>query len=288
MKKRIMVFLIVLVITIGIVGVILTQNSGDNTVDEENIIPKEKQEKIEVLYEYGNMIEKMDLLPNTIIARFNGQEILFHEVKSYRNSINYSIENSENVEEFIEKNAFYEVILNKLYSYLAKTYPSAVTYGMDIAARMEKTKKEWYEGTDSEDVKTHQKKWLETLFIKEDEIWLSEEDFVTYLQYRSVEMDLQSKGMRILYNFMTEKPELANDKELEKMVEEHLMLKDKTKKLMEENKTEEALSINSDSMDIYTKIKDLYICDLILNAEIELCVDKKELYTEVPEIYKGK
>ena len=282
MKKRKIFLTIICFIIIGIVGVFFTQNSNKNS-DNESILSKEKQKKMDELYEYGEKIEKMDILPNTIVAKFNGQEILFHEVESYRNSINYAIENGN--KDFEGKSAFYEVVINKLYSYLAKKYPEAVTYGLNIEEQKEKTKKEWYEGTSEENPEEHKKSWLKVLFIEEDEIWLKEDDFVKYLQYRSVEMNLQSKGMSILHDFMIEKPELANDKELENLVNEHLDIREKQIEFVNENKTEDALNLTDRYMNLYKKIQVLYTCDLILNSDLELCVDKGELSTTVPTIY---
>ena len=85
MKRKITVFaIIILIILILIVGVLLLKK--ENKLNNIN-------GAINELYEYGEYIESLDILPNTIVAKINGEEILFHEVECYRNSINYSIEN---------------------------------------------------------------------------------------------------------------------------------------------------------------------------------------------------
>lgn len=278
MKKVLMIFaIIIVVVLIGlVVGNIINKNGNEQYAEY-------REKTIQDLYKYGEEIEKMDVLPNTVVAKFNGEEILFHEIESYRNSINYSIENGS--EEAKDLNAFYEVLKNKLYSYLAKTYPNAVNYGLDIEATKEKTRKEWLEGYGTYTAEEQRSRWLEVLYIEEDEIWLAEEDFIIYLQHRNVEQKLQSKGMRILFDFMIQKPELANDEELNNKVEKYKKLQNKEKKLIEENKTEEALELTREHYDLLTEIQELYIKDLIANSDIELCIEKRELSTKVPEIY---
>lgn len=118
------------------------------TIISVNLFEKNKfnnsEERIQEIYNYGNYIETKDVKPNTIVARFNGEEILFREIETTRKSINYSINNGN--EERKDKNAFYEVLVNKLYIELAKKYPDEVTYNLNIEQNLEKIKKEWSEG----------------------------------------------------------------------------------------------------------------------------------------------
>ena len=105
-----------MVIIIVIVIVILTLLFGAIKIfiDKSDNNTKNIDEEIQKLYEYGDRLEGMDILPNTIVAKLNGEEILFHEIESYRKSINYSIENGSTDSE--GKSAFYEVLVNKLYA----------------------------------------------------------------------------------------------------------------------------------------------------------------------------
>ena len=53
------------------------------------------EDKIQEIYNYGDYIEEQDIKPNTIVAKFNGEEILFREIETARKSINYSIDNGK-------------------------------------------------------------------------------------------------------------------------------------------------------------------------------------------------
>lgn len=93
------------------------------------------------------------------------------------------------------------------------------------------------------------------------------------------------KGMNIAFDFMINKPELANDKILDEKVKALNQLKEQQKELVEENKQSEALELSKDFYNQYNEIRELYVKDLIVNSDIELCVDKGELSYEVPTIY---
>lgn len=276
-KITIAIFTVIIIIAL-VIGVkkIFIDKSQNNT--------KKVDEEVQKLYEYGNEVESMDFLPNTIVARFNGEEILFHEIELYRKSINFSIENGNTYSE--GKNAFYEVLVNKLYSYLAKKYPNETTYHIDIKSTLEKTKNEWENGVGNLSAEEYRKELLDILAIKEDEIWLNEEDFVTYLQNLSVEQTLSNKGMNIVLNFMINRPELVNDETLNEKVRELNQLSEQQNKLANENKTSEALELSRNLYNYYNEVRELYVKDLIVNSNIELCVDKRELSKTVPTIYK--
>lgn len=280
MKKKRMIIMILIIIAI----LALILGAIKVFIDKSYNHTKNTDEEIQKLYEYGDKLEEMDILPNTIVARLNGEEVLFHEIESYRKSINYSIENGSTDSE--EKSAFYEVLVNKLYAYLAKEYPNESTYSLNIESNLEKTKDEWENGNEEDSLEEYRKKWLAILAIEEDEIWLDQEDFITYLQYRSVEQMLSTKGMNIVFNFMINKPELANDKILEEKIKVLNELKEQQKKLIDENKQSEALELSKEFYNQYNEIRELYVRDLIINSDLELCVDKGELSRTVPTIYR--
>ena len=93
--KRV-IFIIAIFVSVLVI-IIMVKNSDK----KYNI---EDQDEVKDLYEYGDYIEGLDIPPNTIVARINDEEILFHEVESYRKSINNSIESGH--KESKGKNAF--------------------------------------------------------------------------------------------------------------------------------------------------------------------------------------
>ena len=93
---------------------------------------------------------------------------------------------------------------------------------------------------------------------------------------------LSAKGMQIVYKFMLEKPELANDKIHEEKVNTYKELQDAQKDMTDK---EEMLNAVKDGTKLLTEIRELYVKDLIINSNIEFCADKGELSTKVPEIY---
>ena len=269
-KRKTLIKKIILIISIIIgIGIFI---KNQNTRDK----------KIEKLKEYGNKVEQMDLLPNTIIAKVDGEEILFHELQKTRNSLNYAVENG--TESLKDENAFYNILESKLEKQIAEQYKDESDYNLDIEREKEKIKKEWYEGYEGQPVEEYRKDLLNVLYIKEDEIWLNEEDFVTYLQNIFINMKLQTKGMIILDKFMLEKPELAKDKELTRKVEEYNRVMDSLDSNTFENQTD--MNYIKNLTNNLLEIEKIYKQDLLLQKDIELCVDKKELSTKVPELYQ--
>lgn len=271
-KKSIILGIMIVVVIIGI------------TIISVNLFEKNKfdnsEERIQELYNYGNYIETKDVKPNIIVARFNGEEILFREIETTRKSINYSINNGN--EERKDKNAFYEVLVNKLYIELAKKYPDEVTYNLNIEQNLEKIKKAWLEGYGEKNVEQYRKEYLDVLCIENNEIWLKEEDFLKYLQNISIEQMLSAKGIQTIYNLMIEKPELAKDRILEEKVNTYKKLRETQKNITDK---EEKLKSVRDGTKLLTEIRELYIKDLIINSNIEFCIDKGEVSTKIPEIY---
>ena len=151
---------------------------------------------------------------------------------------------------------------------------------------MEKTKNEWVNGFGDYSIEEARERWLEVLYIEKDEIWLKEEDWITYLQNRSIEMMLVSKGNSIISDFRFSKPELANDKVLEEKIARYNQIKELQKKYIDEGKQEEAIELAKETMDLLVETLEIYMKDLILNSDIELCVDKNELSYKVPKIYR--
>ncbi|MBR2289225.1 MAG: hypothetical protein IJ867_01035 [Clostridia bacterium] len=240
-----------------------------------------KEYSIQELVDYGEYLESLDLAPNAIVARIDGDEILFHEVTWYRNQINYSIENNEN-SSLKEDSPFYRILKDRMFIKLAKDYPDYTTYQVDVADEKERMKTEWENYTESE-----REHYLSIIGIKEDEIWLSPEDFLTYLQKSDVDMKWNSKGIDVLFKIMLEKPEIVNDKKLEKKVRKYKQLQENIANNVEEirESQEDTSKYFSEAYQMLIEIQETFINDLILNCDIELCVDKGELSYRVPEIY---
>ena len=271
-KKSIILGIISMLVIIGIIITSIKLFEKNNLNNSE--------ERIQELYNYGNYIETKDVKPNTIVARFNEEEILFREIETTRKSINYSMNNGN--EESKDKNAFYEVLVNKLYIELAKKYPDEVIYNLNIEQNLEKIKKEWSEGYGEKNVEQYRKEYLDVLCIESNEIWLKEEDFLKYLQNISVEQMLSAKGIQTIYSLMIEKPELAKDRILEGKVNAYKKLREVQKNMTDK---EEMLNAVREGTKLLTEIRELYIKDLIINSNIEFCIDKGERSTKVPVIY---
>ena len=278
MKKKIIFLIIIIIAVIAIATLILT-----NIKRKDDSYSLADDPEVQKLYEYGEYIESLDIPPNTIVARINGEEILFHEVESYRYSINYSIEHGN--EESIGKSAFYEVLGNKLAAYMAKKYPEASNYNLNIRMNMDKTRDEWVNGYGEYTVEEARERLLNVLYIEKNEIWLEEEEWITYLQNIMVEQMLTVKGNQIISDFRFSKPELANDKLLEEKIAKYNEIKEQEAKYIDEGKQKQALELASQTMDLLTEIREIYTKDLILNSDLELCVDKRELSYTVPIIY---
>ena len=242
-RKQVILGVIFLVIIFSIAIIVISMQSRENN----------KESEIKKLYDYGDNLENMDLKPNTIVAKINGDEILYREIKTSRIQLDYSKNNSKNVAE--NKNAFYEVLKNKLFIQYAKKYPDAVEYDAHIQENIDKATREWQNGTDNKSVEEYRKEYLNVLGIKEDEIWLNEKDFLTYIQNVSAEMMLQVKGSSIITKFAIERPELALDENLEKKVKEYNELK---------NNSNTPAEYMNKSVELYNEIRELYIKDLIL------------------------
>lgn len=273
--KKVYVIIIIVLILIGSGIFVFLHTNKINTANAMR-----NPNSIEEILEYGEKLETMDILPNTIVAKLNGEPILFREVGTTRKSIDY------NKDDTTERNAFYELLIQKLYIEYAKKYPNEVEYNLNIEQNMEKTKNELTEGYSGKSPAECRKEMLEILCIEEDEVWFSDDDFITYVQSISIEQMLTAKGISIISKFMLEKPELANDKNLESKVSEYKKFKEEQVKLKDINTTEALMTSMKNSSALLTEIRELYIKDLLINSEIELCVDKGELYKEVPKIYQ--
>ena len=177
------------------------------------------------------------------------------------------------------------MLQRKVCVYIAKKYPDSVTYNLNVEKNLQKTKDEWENGYGEYSAEEYRKKFLETLCIEPDEIWLNDDEFLKYLQYISQEQMLIAKGLQILNDFSIEKPELANDEELDKKIKELNQLREEQTAAINTGNSETAQSLMKEILELHVEIRELYMWNLILNSDLELCVDKNELSNTVPEIY---
>lgn len=277
MKKIIKFFILVIILLVLITVFVFYFKNKENDADK----------KLQEIYDYGDNLEKMDILPNTIVATLDGEEILFHEIESTRKSIDFAIGESNKLNEnYIgERNAFYSTLEKHLTTNLVKKFPEEVKGNLDIENILEKTKNEWLNGPKGYNAEDGRKKILDVLCIEENEIWLNDEEFLIYIQNLMVNMTLGMNGSRLLIDFMIERPELANDSKLEELVEEYKNIKKEQEALINEKKSAEAADLINRQMELSLQIKELYTKDLILNSDLKLVVDKNELSTKVPQIY---
>ena len=69
-------------------------------------------------------------------------------------------------------------------------------------------------------------------------------------------------------------------------MQDTIRLKNCKKNYIDEGKQEEAIELAKETMDLLVETLEIYMKDLILNSDIELCVDKNELSYKVPKIYR--
>lgn len=223
------------------------------------------------LYSYGNKLEKMDIPPNTVVARYNGEEILFYEVEKCKSSLNHGIKNGN--PEFAALNPFYEVLKNKAYRQMAIEYKNYSNYNLNVNDNLEKSKSSWENATYDE-----QEELLKAMCIERDEIWLDEDDFITLLQKERIDFMLVSKGLGIVNDKVYENPELADNKLAVANFKLHRRLNSNNAIVIMDN-----LTFGSRRKS-YLRLGKAYLDTLISQADIELCVDEHELSYTVPEI----
>ena len=148
-KRKTFIVVIALILIASLITIYKIRNR-DNT-NQNKDISQDRESRIQEIYDYGNYVEGLDLEPNAIIARIDGEEILYHELETRRNSINYAGPDYEN------QNAFYEVLKLKLYAKLEEEKDES---NIDIESDLESTKNEWINGADGKNAEEYRKEWL--------------------------------------------------------------------------------------------------------------------------------
>lgn len=214
------------------------------------------------LYSYGESLLKMDIPPNTVVARYNGEEILFYEVESYNKSIEFSNKGG---------NAFYKVIRNEAYRQTALENRDASGYNLNVTDNLEKMRSSWADATYDE-----QERLLDAMCIRREELWLDDEGFIKLLQKNRIDTMLQSKGMGIVNKSVYDNPNLAENKSAIALFKLQEKIKPNTAVFL--------LLTGGFKMKAYERLERAYMEVLISQADIELCVDENTLSTTVPEI----
>lgn len=230
-KKYKELFIILLIILI----VLLIQ-----LVNTLNFSKKQKTFTIEEIKNYGTEILSKEMLPNTIVARVNGENIYKYDINRYQSSLDYG-DNEET-------NALYEIVKQKV---LIKKYSNKEEYFnqrkniynqvVDNINKMDKTQ---IDAT------------LKVYGIKDKEKWTSDEelkqiyleDILNNMIYVDVMDKIMDEAILNKENFL-EQEYLVKLEELNKMNEENVI---------------------TGKTDLILEIADLYIEQIILNSKVEL------------------
>lgn len=261
MGKRKGIFIIILVMVILLItgyvlgrkGIFEKTSSEEIDLEENNnVVAVEENDQYtkEELYEYGDKIKNMELAPNTIVAKIDGEEILKCEVDRAEYSIQYAISNGTDLS---ENNALYDVLELKLANQLVDKDSIAAEYEVDVKNFIEMSQEELNE-------------FYEMYNIEEDEKWLSDYELKNFFIRNMIEFRAESELSDSIWE------EAKNNKANIKN-EEYL-------KLLEIVKDEEY----SDA-DNLSKLVNLYKRELLFSKKIELCVENNQKSVVIPLDY---
>lgn len=253
--KVIRIFFIVVFITI--LGVLLFSLS---------ILMQEarRTKKIEEIKKYGEKIEELDITPNTIIAIFDGEEILKYEIDLAKKQIQTAVESGAYKEG--SKSSFYQVLARKVKIKMAKE--EEYTFKEQELERIQRTETELKENPKTlEDI-------LEVMEIEKEELWMSQEDFISYFLERAKEDQYHFAGMELTSKNILEGKIQVKDfifslknKEFQKQKKFIDNLEQET------NATKEKIEeIFHGYMLNATWLQERYVEDLILKEKLELTI----------------
>lgn len=272
MKKKVIVSVIIILLSISILYVVVS-----NTNSKSNVVSK-KIYTMHDLEEYGDYLETLDLKPNTIVASFDGEPILFHEIKWHINQRKYAEENS-NSSSLIPNNSFLKALYSRAYVKIAKDYPDYTGYGLHLSETIQKLENEWNNGD--------KEKLLNVVGIETEDIWLNDESMLNYMKSLYTNMDLEGKGLHICMKLMYEKPEISGSKEVIQKVKEYQELTEYLKDNKDETQTsEEYKEKMKRQMNLILEIRNEFMEAYILNNKIKLLANENKLYTDIPDIYE--
>lgn len=263
MKKRSkrIIFYLVLIVLILIASVLainfINKNSIENNKSQNNSsdnTPAIKHTKEEI-YEYGKKIEKADIPPNTVVARINGEDILKCDVTMEK----FMMENSSEDNKLnLNENAFYELLEKKTLekedgtgNYAKEIDPETIQYALEMNTE---------KGISA---------LLEIYDISEDEKWLSNDEYInmyakSLLTYQGALEGTADLVIEAIYNERKFKDE------------EYVALQEQYLKNIESN---------SETSDQLAELMIAFKKVLLLNQDIEFCMEENILSTEKPKDY---
>lgn len=263
MKKRSkrIIFYLVLIVLILIASVLainfINKNSIENNKSQNNSsdnTPAIKHTKEEI-YEYGKKIEEADIPPNTVVARINGEDILKCDVTMEK----FMMENSSEDNKLnLNENAFYELLEKKTLekedgtgNYAKEIDPETIQYALEM-------------NTEKGILAL-----LEIYDISEDEKWLSNDEYInmyakSLLTYQGALEGTADLVIEAIYNERKFKDE------------EYVALQEQYLKNIESN---------SETSDQLAELMIAFKKVLLLNQDIEFCMEENILSTEKPKDY---
>lgn len=259
-SKRIIVYL-VLIVLILIASVLainfINKNSIENNKSQNNSsdnTPAIKHTKEEI-YEYGKKIEEADIPPNTVVAKINGEDILKCDVTMEK----FMMENSSEDNKLnLNENAFYELLEKKTLekedgtgNYAKEIDPETIQYALEMNTE---------KGISA---------LLEIYDISEDEKWLSNDEYInmyakSLLTYQGALEGTADLVIEAIYNERKFKDE------------EYVALQEQYLKNIESN---------SETSDQLAELMIAFKKVLLLNQDIEFCMEENILSTEKPKDY---
>lgn len=263
MKKRSkrIIFYLVLIVLILIASVLainfINKNSIENNKSQNNSsdnTPAIKHTKEEI-YEYGKKIEEADIPPNTVVAKINGEDILKCDVTMEK----FMMENSSEDNKLnLNENAFYELLEKKTLekedgtgNYAKEIDPETIQYALEM-------------NTEKGILAL-----LEIYDISEDEKWLSNDEYInmyakSLLTYQGALEGTADLVIEAIYNERKFKDE------------EYVALQEQYLKNIESN---------SETSDQLAELMIAFKKVLLLNQDIEFCMEENILSTEKPKDY---
>lgn len=263
MKKRSkrIIFYLVLIVLILIASVLainfINKNSIENNKSQNNSsdnTPAIKHTKEEI-YEYGEKIEEADIPPNTVVAKINGEDILKCDVTMEK----FMMENSSEDNKLnLNENAFYELLEKKTLekedgtgNYAKEIDPETIQYALEMNTE---------KGISA---------LLEIYDISEDEKWLSNDEYInmyakSLLTYQGALEGTADLVIEAIYNERKFKDE------------EYVALQEQYLKNIESN---------SETSDQLAELMIAFKKVLLLNQDIEFCMEENILSTEKPKDY---
>ena len=250
--------LIVLILIASVLAInFINKNSIENNKSQNNSsdnTPAIKHTKEEI-YEYGKKIEEADIPPNTVVARINGEDILKCDVTMEK----FMMENSSEDNKLnLNENAFYELLEKKTLekedgtgNYAKEIDPETIQYALEMNTE---------KGISA---------LLEIYDISEDEKWLSNDEYInmyakSLLTYQGALEGTADLVIEAIYNERKFKDE------------EYVALQEQYLKNIESN---------SETSDQLAELMIAFKKVLLLNQDIEFCMEENILSTEKPKDY---